>query len=181
VAAYLTSRGIVGEIPPILRYHPAAPTSYEKANTAPAMVAGVQGPDGSPVGLHVTYIKPDGSGKAFGNKSRVMFGYFSGAAIRLAPIDKGELAVAEGIETALSFQMLTGTPTWSVLNTTTMTQFTPPADVSLLTIAADNDLSCSGLKAAKDLAQSASRHCDVQIIPAPEVGRDWNDCLQGIR
>ena len=167
-------RGISWALPNVLRFHPAAPLDYDAKHRAPAMVAIVQAPNGEPCGLHVTALKPDGSGKAGGNARR-MFGPVKGGAIRLAPV-ADQLAVAEGVETALSFMVLTGTPTWSAMSTAGLEAFTVPPGVKQLTIAADGDE--AGLKAARQLATTAQRHCDVILCPAPD-GEDWNDALKG--
>lgn len=174
VEVYLRSRGIGCKVPPVIRFHPAAPLDYQGKIRAPAMVAIVQDKTGAACGLHVTAVKPDGSGKA-GPNARRMFGPVKGGAVRLAPY-AGQLAVAEGIETALSFSALTGAATWACMSTAGLTAFEIPADVDQLTIAADGD--DAGLKAAADLGDRARRQCDVIKSPAP-AGTDWNDCLKG--
>lgn len=167
-------RSISWALPNVLRFHPAAPLDYDAKHRAPALVAIVQAPNGEPCGLHVTALKPDGSGKA-GSNARRMFGPVKGGAIRLAPV-ADQLAVAEGVETALSFMVLTGTPTWSAMSTAGLEAFTAPPGVKQLTVAADGDE--AGLKAARQLATTAQRHCDVILCPAPD-GLDWNDALKG--
>lgn len=176
VQIYLRARGIVGNVPPVIRFHPAAPLDYQGKIRAPAMVAIVQDKAGAACGLHVTAIKADGSDKA-GVNARRMFGPVRGGAVRLAPY-AGKLAVAEGIENALSFAAVTGAATWACMSTAGLTAFEIPHDVELLTIAADGD--DAGLKAADELAERARRQCDVIKNPAP-AGTDWNDCLKGNR
>lgn len=176
VETYLRSRGLTGLIPKVLRFHPAAPRGYDSAETCPAMVAIIHGADGSPTGLHVTFLKADGSGKAYGGKSKFIFGYAKGGAVRLAMPAGGALAVAEGIETALSFTALTGTPACAVLFALNLPDFKPPPEVQTLTIAADGDP--TGSDAARRLAEAACHHCDVLIATAP-AGTDWNDVLIG--
>ena len=104
-----------------------------------------------------------------------MFGPVKGGAIRLAAV-ADQLAVAEGVETALSFMDLTSTPTWSAMSTAGLEAFTVPPGVKQLTIAADGDE--AGLKAARQLATTAQRHCDVILCAAPD-GLDWNDAPKG--
>jgi hypothetical protein len=182
---YLRGRGITGALPPTLRFHPAAPWGYpdpaKTPRTFPAMVAIATGPDGkTAVGLHVTALKPDGSGKAALNNARLMYGDLIGAVVQLGPFPaSGELGVAEGIETALSYRDLTGTPTWAALSTSGLRRFAPPVGVKRLVIAADSDdAKGEGLAAARELAERASRRCDASVIPAPD-GMDWNDVLRG--
>jgi putative DNA primase/helicase len=142
------------------------------------MVAIAQDSDGRPRGLHCTYIASDGS-KAFGDRSRLMFGRLSGCAVRLCPAPiNGVLAVAEGIENAGSYSTLRGVPCWSALSTSGLIGFVLPGGVRRLIIAADGD--DAGKAAAQSLAERASRSCAVIIDPAPD-GRDWNDVLRGDR
>jgi phage/plasmid primase-like uncharacterized protein len=173
---YLGSRGLSSAGAADLAFHPTAPRAYRGADTSPAMMALVRDNEGLPTGLHVTALKADGSGKAFGDRSRVMFGAIAGSAVRLAPLGlRGELAIAEGIETALSFAALDETPTWALLSTANFKTFQVPSGVRLLTIAADGDE--AGRVAAEGLAARARKRCDV-IVAAPSAGLDWNDILQ---
>jgi hypothetical protein len=174
VEVYLRGRGLAGPIPAVVRFHPAAPLDYQGKIRAPAMVAVVQDKAGAACGLHTTAIRADGSGKA-GPNARRMFGTVKGGAVRLTPYSE-RLAVAEGIETALSYSAVTGAATWACLSTAGLVAFEIPPGVDQLTIAADGD--DAGLKAAADLADRARRHCDVIKSPAP-AGTDWNDCLKG--
>lgn len=180
VETYLRGRGITGLLPPALRFHPAAPLDYDGRHTSPAMVAVATASDGkSAAGLHVTAIRPDGSGKAKMQNARRMFGELVGAVVQLAPFPEGgELAIAEGIETALSYRDLTGTPTWAGLSTAGLRRFTPPIGLKRLVIAADGD--DPGLEAARDLAERGARRCETLIMPAP-TGTDWNDAINGDR
>lgn len=186
VGTYLRdARGIRGPIPAALRYHPAAPGSYPWTTfegdkppppPRPAMVAIVTAQDGkSAAGVHVTRLRPDGLGKT----GRAVYGSMTGAVVQLAPLPAdGVLAIAEGIETALAFRDLTGTPCWAALSTSGLRSFTPPRDLARLIIAADSDDSGDGVKAARVCAERASRICDAVVTPAPE-GQDWNDVLRG--
>lgn len=179
VEAYLWSRGLVVDGVGDLRFHPAAPRSKEPdkegaAPPHPAMVALARDVHGAPRGLHVTFIKPDGTGKAFGDRSRLMFGAMSGAALQLGRPMNGVLAVAEGIETAGAYATLHGVATWAALSTSGMQNFVPPKRLRRLIIAADGDR--GGARAAQLLAERACAACDVEIHPAPD-DQDWNDVL----
>lgn len=185
VEAYLRGRGIVGAIPKTVRFHPAAPLRYPDAarppaRLHPAMVAIATAPDGrSAAGIHVTALKPDGSGKAdmVQGSPRRMFGEFRGAVVKLSdlPAD-GRLAVAEGIETALAYRDLTGLPTWATLSTSGLRTFEPPPSVHELTIAADGD--AAGIAAGRALAERVSRRCACLLAPAAD-DHDWADVLKG--
>lgn len=181
--AYLWSRGLVLEGCADIRFHPAAPRAKPREEgdnrplppAHPAMVAVVRDRDGAPLGLHLTYVALDGTGKAFGDRSRLMFGSMRGGAVHLAPPGP-ELAIGEGIETCLAYHTRTGRPTWATLTTSQYASFELPRGVRRLVIAADGDK--GGLTAAATLAKRLHRLCDVQIDPAPD-GKDWADVLEG--
>jgi hypothetical protein len=176
VEVYLRGRGIAGPIPVSLRYTPAAPLGYEPgAPAAPAMVALAHDPAGRVAGLHVTFLLADGSDKARMERPRRMFWRLDGGAVRLGELPPygGVLAVAEGIETALSFRDLTGVTTWAAGSAGALSRFQPPAGLSRLVIAADADDDGQGLAAAHELARRAGRRMDVAISAAP-AGKDWN-------
>jgi hypothetical protein len=62
------------------------------------------------------------------------------AAVRLsAPTRTGVLAVAEGVETAMSYTRLTGTPCWARLGGKNLGTFTPPPGVRKLIHVHDGD------------------------------------------
>lgn len=173
--AYLRGRGIVGPLPPSLRFHPAC--WHQTAKRFPAMVARLEGADGFAV--HRTYLKADGSGKADIDPPKAMLGAVAGRAVRLAEADGG-LAVAEGIETALSLSCgLLSAPAavWAALSASGMAALRLPPNPSRLTIAADGDK--AGREAANALAaRAAALGWAVSILPAPD-GADWNDVLTG--
>jgi putative DNA primase/helicase len=175
------SRGLIYDDGSELRFSTACPRvkredpgrSYNPP-PHPAMVARVTGPAGLLTGLHATYLTPKGC-KAFGDRSRLMFGSIVGGAVRLHPLGAdGVLAVAEGIETALAFRALYGVPAWAALSTAGLQNFQPPAGLSRLVIASDSDDRGAGLRAAELLAERARRRCEVVLAPAPE-GKDWAD------
>jgi len=90
----------------------------------------------------------------------------------------GRLAVAEGIETALSLAcgLLRAPATiWAALSTSGLTGLCLPPDPGKLTIAPDGD--APGRAAAHALAERAhGLGWNVSLLTAPE-GRDWNDIL----
>lgn len=187
VERYLASRGLHGPIPDTVRFHGRAQLSYPwridggELRTWPAMVCLVQHANGAPCGLHVTALRPDGSGKADLRAPRRMLAEAAAGAVRLVPIrEDGVLAVAEGIETALAFRQLTGTPTWAALSAGGLRAFVPPPGLKRLIIAADSDDHGEGLAAARALAERARSRVETVIMPAPE-GTDWNDQVKGER
>ncbi|NEX21508.1 hypothetical protein G3480_14520 [Thiorhodococcus mannitoliphagus] len=80
----------------------------------------------------------------------------AGCAIRLAEA-RSELGIAEGIETALAVQMMTGTPIWAAGSATLLETFDPPTPIEKLTIWADRDQSGRGEKAAQRLKERLAR------------------------
>lgn len=177
--SYLWARGLILEGCGDIRFHPAAPRAKPRReddprplpDPHPAMVAVVRDRDGASLGLHLTYLALDGQGKAFGQKSRLMFGPMRGGAVHLSPAGRA-LALGEGIETCLAYQVKSGLPAWAALTTSQYASFELPRGVRRLVIAADGDK--GGMNAATTLAGRICRACDVEIDPAPE-GQDWAD------
>jgi hypothetical protein len=65
-------------------------------------------------GVHITRLTPDGSGKAGTSADKIMIGRSAGSPIVLAPAnDLLGLAIAEGIEDALSVHAATGLGAWA--------------------------------------------------------------------
>jgi hypothetical protein len=63
VATYLQSRGIALALPPSIRFHVGL--RHPSGSVWPAMVALVtSGADGTPLGVHRTFLGRDGNGKA---------------------------------------------------------------------------------------------------------------------
>lgn len=156
-----------------LYFNPRTPFAYDGGRRGPAMVAIARGAGGVPKGLHITHLGPDGA-----KLRRTCFGSLTGAAVRLQPAQR-ELAVAEGIETALSFAELYAVPTWAALSASGLAAFVAPPGIRRLVIAADADDRGAGLVAAQQLAERMRGRCDVEIHSAPQ-GQDWNDVLQGV-
>jgi putative DNA primase/helicase len=98
VASYLRSRGFLGTIPPSIHdatgKHPADGAVY------PMMVAAVIRPDNPPrlVGIHRTFLLPDGSGKARLTPDKMTLGPIRGGGVPLGTPGP-KIAVCEGIET----------------------------------------------------------------------------------
>lgn len=112
VEVYLAARGIdvaaIGGVPRSIRFSPAA--AYALRNTAgdivgwqnkPVMIAAIQGPESGIIGVHRTWLAPDGKGKDAVGDAKMMLGKAWGGAVRLSPAAP-VLAIGEGIETTLS-------------------------------------------------------------------------------
>lgn len=125
VETYLRSRGMHGPILDAalrqLRFRRSAYHSGSKSKPVkfPAMVGLVRTPAGPTGGVHVTYLAPDGNGKAPIDRPKLMWGPQSAEieGVRIPgcvwlshPEAEGGLVEAEGIETALSAAILQGGP-----------------------------------------------------------------------
>lgn len=173
--AYLAGRGIAAIDPYAdLRFLPRCPRKpYEMGcdRFAPAIAALVTSPYGERLGLHLTFF-------AEPKRFRLMLAPQAGGAVRLSQGADADdcLAIAEGIETALSFTALRGVPCWAARSALGLEQWRPPEHVRRVIIAADGD--APGLRAADVLAASLRSFVRVEIAAAPD-GRDWNDELRG--
>ena len=119
---YLASRGLsLDQWPTSLRFHPRCSQPKGYGNNfifpLPAMVALVEHVERGPVAVHCTYLRPDGGAKADVEKPKAIFGPVAGGAVRFGAPHAGQwLAVAEGIETALSVAVACSMPAWAALS-----------------------------------------------------------------
>jgi putative DNA primase/helicase len=171
VEAYLRkARGYTGPLPRTLRFawgkHPSDPGRQH-----PMMVAAVL--YGSRiVAVHRTFLRQDGNGKAKLDPDKMTLGPCKGGAVPLAPAGP-VLAVAEGIETALSYMAVTGTPTWAALSAGGIRNLILPECVCEVVIAADPDP--VGIMAAHAAARRWLREGQRISIARPPLGCDFND------
>ena len=120
VVRYLASRGLTLEVPATIRF-----SEPRKPNHHPAMVTAFGFPgepepghlyidDDAVAGVHLTFLKPDGSAKAEAERAKITIGRCIGVPLVLAPVnDLGGLVIAEGIEDALSAHCATGLGAWA--------------------------------------------------------------------
>ena len=153
---YLRSRGLAAPWPAELRWDRQRRRMLGRVSLGTEMR-----------GLHATLL-PD--------RQRRTYGPVRGAAVRLAGMAGGVLAVAEGIETALAYAALTGTPTWAALSAAGMKHVQLPDGLQWLAVAADFD--GPGLLAAEQLERRA-RDAGIAVrIDLPSHHRaDWADVL----
>lgn len=175
---YLVGRGFTVPTWGALRLHPACPVSgVEGVATLPALIALVRDPNGEGDTLHRTYLS-DGGKAAIDSPKRLMpGGVTKGAAIRLMP-HKGELGIAEGVETALAVWRDFGIPCWAAISEGLLGDFAWPSDVTKLHVFGDNDLNFVGQAAAYLLAKRAATHRNplpVEVHLPPVPGTDWDD------
>ena len=119
-------------------------------------------------------------------------GSYKGGAVRLYGVDMGNpmtplpddaevsLAVAEGIETAMSYCAISGIPTWATVGSGGMKSFQIPERVTKLTAAADFD--GVGLQAAEQLLRRSKRQGVESWIAIPGgtdfYRLDFNDIIR---
>jgi len=188
IARYFKSRGITVPVPPTLRLHPSHFYFHQGSEARyPTMLAQIV-MGGKAIGLHQTWLAPDGPGKADVSKpkkSRKCAESMRGGAIRLYPAESGKpIGLVEGIETAISVHQLTGLPTWSCINSGMLERVILPDSVREIYIGADKDRSGCGQRAADRLAKRlVGEGREVQIvlppgeIPDGEKSVDWSDVL----
>jgi putative DNA primase/helicase len=173
---YLRERGIRGELPPTLRY--AVLKHSPTGLLLPTMVAAVQAPDRSIIGVHRTFLRADGAGKAPVSKPRMMLGRYMMGAIRFAAAGP-EMAIGEGIETTLSYMQASGIPSWAAICTSGMRAIVLPPLPAAAVVHLLVDLDPAGEDAAQAAADRLDREGRKVKLARPVVGKDFNDALRG--
>ena len=161
------ARNYSGLLPPTLAFMPA-----RKSDQHPAMIAAfalVDEPEPGQLGkptevgsVHLTLLKPDGSGKASTKPDKLIIGSPVGKPIVLAPPnDLLGLAITEGIEDALSAHEATGLGAWAAGAAGFMPKLADvvPDHISTVTIFAHAD--AAGQDGARKLAAA------LRARPAP--------------
>ena len=184
---YFQHRGIdlevIGGVPPSLRFAPALkhpPTGLE----LPAMVAAIQEPNGKIAGVHRTYLKRAGDGKAGVVDPKMMKGICWQGAVRFGPVTP-VLAMGEGIETCLSIVQAFAEAglvhsVWAALSLGNMGAAVIPETIRKLVLFADNDAKDTE-KATEVIHKAAwrqERPGREVVIATPPPGTDFNDVLR---
>jgi putative DNA primase/helicase len=189
VDCYLRGRGLeLPCLPQVLRYHPSlgyfekgADGKSRQIAAYPAMLALVQAPDGHAVTLHRTYLR-DGRKLDAPDAKKVLSSGIHGAAVRL--FDAGpQLALCEGIETALAVHLATGRPVWAALSAGNLEKIGLPDIARDIGIYADNDAGgdFAGQCYAYALARRLKREekttgpRQVRVFVPRHAGTDWAD------
>jgi hypothetical protein len=171
-------RGYRGPLPATLGFLPA------RGEHAPAMIAAFGIPtepepghlvvsDDAVTGVHLTKLRPDGSGKADAEKAKIMIGPSMGEPIVLAPCnDLLGLAVTEGIEDALTVHELTGLGAWAAGSAGRMPALADavPDYVEAVTIMVDaNDAGINNSAKLAVLLEQRGISADLPILLAQEA------------
>jgi hypothetical protein len=151
------------------------------------LVAAVRDVSGKLVGVHRTYIRGDGSGKADVEPAKASLGPIWGGAVRLASLEQvieaGELIIAEGIESAASagLWLKPPRPAWAAVSSGNLGHgIVLPASIRRVIIAADRD--AVGQDAARASWFRLRREGRTVRIAMPHEGHgDFNDLLLGCR
>jgi putative DNA primase/helicase len=162
-AEYLERRGIALK-PPSLRCR----------IDVPALVAGVQRPDGKIVAVQQLRLTNEGE-KVDVLCPRLTTGALGAGAVRFGPA--GEVTgLAEGVETALSAMELSGVTVWASLGSARLHQVELPPEVEEVHVFVDNDEPGRlAAKRAADVHTSLGRR--VYLRSPPDECGDWNDFL----
>ena len=192
--AYLEARGIQRCRFAALRFHPALiHRDDDGVRRLPALVAAVtadagERPDpavrfgpgerldhGAVSGVLRTWLDPRQPTKANVIRPRKALGRVHGRAVRFGAPGAGTLLVGEGIETVLSIvTALPDTVAAAALSAGSLSAFVPPAGVTRLVIARDNDP--EGERAAERLVRRCARTGVAALVVAPQ-GDDFNTDL----
>ena len=159
----------------------------DSEQTFPGMIAAVRDISGRLINVHSTLLTKDGFKAALDVPKRLCKqpsdSTISGCAIHFGE-PKKVLALAEGIETALSIVVGTGLPCWSCISANGLISVQIPPGVEHVYIYADKDRSGVGQEAAEKLRERlVSDGICAEIvsvpyaIPANAKGIDWNDVL----
>jgi hypothetical protein len=185
--AYLRSRGITCALPPTLAFLPA-----HKPEHHPAMIAAFAIPDeiepgilGAPrnvVAVHLTLLKPDGTGKADAEPNKIIIGSPTiapphpeddpiGVPIVIAPPnDLLGLAITEGIEDGLSVFESTGLGVWVAGAAGLMPKLAEAVPLSIDYISVFSDADRAGAGNGTLLADRLKRRgIFAEIVPLAEA------------
>jgi putative DNA primase/helicase len=180
VEVYLRSRGITIPVPPVLRWSRLC--LHRNGSYYPAMVAPIVDISGELIGVHKTFLRPDGLGKAdlLKKDQRETCGPRKGGAVRLAEYEAGgPLLVGEGLESTLSAMQLFELPGWAALCADGIEALELPHDAIEVVIAGDRDTNGVGQRAALVARERGEREGRrVEILTPPVAGADFNDVLQ---
>jgi len=145
------------------------------------MLARLQDEAGNMVTLHRTYVEQATKARVPDPK-KCLSSFEPGPAIRLFESTE-ELAIAEGIETALAVHLSTGKPVWAAVSAGNMEKLWLPECVRQVWIYADNDANsaydgqAAGFTLARRLMkeQKKAHRRHVEVFVPKTVGADWAD------
>lgn len=170
----------VSELAHAVRFHSACPFG---TGTTPAMVCLVRDVrTNEPRAIHRTALTLDGRKGSVGGHDRLSLGPIGGGAIKLTTDAEVTtcLGVGEGMETALSLQLLPEfgrSPVWSLISAGGIAGLPVLAGIECLWIAVDHDE--AGVRAAQTAAARWSEAGAASFLVQPRTARaDLNDLFK---
>jgi hypothetical protein len=170
---YLRARGYGGTLPATLGFLPPLKSEHQPAMIAAFALADEPEPgvlsiyDDQVCGVHLTLLRPDGSGKAGTSRDKIMVGPSNGWPIVIAPMnDLLGLIICEGIETGLSLYEATGCGVWAAGSAGRMPVLADrvPSYVDCITIAGEADAGRKGATALAERLQARGLYCELRFL-----------------
>jgi putative DNA primase/helicase len=183
-AAYLARRGIADiteSAGHALRHHPSCPFGEVRVSCLVGLVRNIV--SDQPQAIHRTAITQDGRKSNAAGRDRMALGPLAGGCIKLTPYESVTycLGVAEGVETALSLQLVAEfgrSPVWALISASGLASFPVLPGIEALWIAVDHDP--AGRRAAEAVGSRwRARGREVFLVAPREAGSDLNDLLKG--
>lgn len=180
---YLRSRGIVGPMPPSIRFSRVPLWRDKKTGVNgrrfPALLAACQNIAGKIVGVQRIYLTEDGHKAAIANP-KLSLGQVRGCAVRLGRTGRS-IRLCEGPEDGLTLrQSYPGPSVWVSLGTGSLPHVELPVEVEDVTIAGDNNDAGRAAVQAGIAAFQAQGRTARGVYPRAAF-KDWNDELMGKR
>jgi putative DNA primase/helicase len=176
---HLCSRGLKLPAGDALRWHPDCPFGTSRSGCMIALVRNII--TNEPQAIHRTALTPQGEKVSIGGCDRKALGPLLGGAIKL--VDDADtttvLAIAEGVESALSMQLLVDLErisVWALVSASGITAFQTLAGIEVLWIGVDHDK--AGMAAARHCAARWQKEGhEVRRLLPPIPGEDVNDLV----
>lgn len=181
VETYFRVRGLGGLPDDVvdIRYHPRCPRG---ADRLPAMVALMRDASSNePTGVHRTFVRYDGSGKAAVTPAKMMLGRAAGSVVKLTPDEDVlmGLGLSEGVEDGIAILNMGWRPIWACMSAGFMTRFPILRGVEALSLFADADR--AGQSAAESCAARWRRAGLSAAIVNPRSWKDFADMAEALR
>ena len=180
VAQYLSGFGLEDrpENYSALRYHPAV-LHEPTRRYYPAMLAPVHDVGGEFVGIHRTYLLPDGSGRApvDAGEDRRMLGLCFGSYVQLRPVKGFRLVITKDVEAALVIQQsCPDLPVWAAMTLGNMKSVVP-SEVREIIICPSDDKKTPNVadKILMDAVREQMSRGLTVLIAQPLPGMKLND------
>jgi putative DNA primase/helicase len=173
VQVYLQGRGL-GRLPDDVidvRYHARCPRGTDRL---PAMIALMRDAvSNEPTGVHRTFLRSDGSGKADVSPAKMMLGRAAGSVVKLTPDEDvlAGLGLSEGLEDGIAILNMGWRPVWACMSAVGMSHFPVLLGIEALSLFRDADR--AGLSAADSCAVRWRRAGLSAVVVDPRNGKDF--------